>query len=269
MNKNILITIMLFLLIYTISIYPVYSQNQVVEVTIRSDGVVSVEMNVTVSVGINHIKLPIEPIPESINVVEDGKNIPPIYYNKTIVIPIEKSGTAIITYIANVTIKGGKATIEIGSAEVVLKVMKGIVLLSIPKNVNEFKTIDNTIVINFLGPAELSYTIAKSKPAPSAPATARYFPMFPWWIPVISIAAIVIIISIYVSTRRRHSRLDHLDRDILDVLRKKGGKALQSELMNELDIPKTTLWRHVKRLEALGYVKIEKVGRVNVVELIK
>jgi len=269
MNRNILLPIILFLLVYTVFIYPAYSSNQVVEVTINSNGVVSVEMNVTVSTGINYIKIPIEPIPESISVVENGKNIPPIYYNKTIVIPIEESGTAIIKYIANVTVIGGKATIDIGSAEVVLKVMKGIVLLSIPRNVNEFKTVDNTIVINFVGPAKLSYTIAKSKPAPSAPATVRYFPSFPWWIPVISIAAIVIILSIYISTRRRHRGLDHLDRDIIDVLRKKGGKALQSELMNELDIPKTTLWRHVKRLEALGYVKVEKVGRVNIVKLIK
>ncbi len=267
MNRNILLATILFLLIYTFSIPIVHSSNQIVEVTIESDGVVSVRMNTTVTEGINYIKLPIEPVPETINIVENDKSIPPIYYNKTLVIPIEKAGVIEIRYIANVSLYGSKATIYIGNVEVVLKIMKGVVLLSVPENISGIKTIDNTMIMRFLGPVELSYTIAKSKPVSTT--TPSYILMLPWWILAVSVVGVILVLSLFISICRRHSELEHLDRDILDVLKNKGGKALQSEIMAELDIPKTTLWRHVKRLEALGYVRIEKIGRVNIIKLLK
>ena len=267
MNRNILLATILFLLIYTFSIPIVHSSNQIVEVTIESDGVVSVRMNTTVTEGINYIKLPIEPVPETINIVENDKSIPPIYYNKTLVIPIEKAGVIDIRYIANVSVYGSKATIDIGNVEVVLKIMKGVVLLSVPENISGIKTIDSTMIMRFLGPVELSYTIAKSKPVSTT--TPSYILMLPWWILAVSVVGVILVLSLFISICRRHSELEHLDRDILDVLKNKGGKALQSEIMAELDIPKTTLWRHVKRLEALGYVRIEKIGRVNIIKLLK
>ncbi|AAL81153.1 transcriptional regulator [Pyrococcus furiosus DSM 3638] len=46
-----------------------------------------------------------------------------------------------------------------------------------------------------------------------------------------------------------------------------GGKASQSELRKALDLPKTTTWRMVKRLEQMGLIKVYKVGRENWIEL--
>ncbi len=44
---------------------------------------------------------------------------------------------------------------------------------------------------------------------------------------------------------------------------------MQSELYKILGVPRTTLWRAVKRLESLGYVKIIKVNRLNKIVLLK
>lgn len=64
--------------------------------------------------------------------------------------------------------------------------------------------------------------------------------------------------------------LSDLDVAILKCLEKRGGYALQSELQKDLPtVPRTTLWRHVKKLERLGYVKIEKVGQQNRVVIVK
>lgn len=64
--------------------------------------------------------------------------------------------------------------------------------------------------------------------------------------------------------------LSDLDVAILKCLEKRGGYALQSELQKDLPtVPRTTLWRHVKKLESLGYVKIEKVGQQNRVVMVK
>jgi len=56
---------------------------------------------------------------------------------------------------------------------------------------------------------------------------------------------------------------------IIKTLEKKGGSAFQSELQRAIPIPKTTLWRHIKKLERMGIVRIEKVGNQNRVVLVK
>lgn len=63
--------------------------------------------------------------------------------------------------------------------------------------------------------------------------------------------------------------LDDVDRLILRKLREHGGSMLQSQLLRETGIPKTTLWRHVKRLAEQGYIRIEKEGKSNRLTLVR
>jgi len=63
--------------------------------------------------------------------------------------------------------------------------------------------------------------------------------------------------------------LSDIDKAILKALETRGGSALQTELQNDVKAPRTTLWRHVKKLEKMGIVKIEKVGLQNRVKLVK
>ncbi len=57
--------------------------------------------------------------------------------------------------------------------------------------------------------------------------------------------------------------LDEVDELILRKLREHGGTMLQSQLQRETGLPKTTLWRHVNKLEKLGYIKVIREGKSN------
>ncbi len=61
----------------------------------------------------------------------------------------------------------------------------------------------------------------------------------------------------------REPGLDEVDELILRKLREHGGTMLQSQLQRETGLPKTTLWRHVNKLEKLGYIKVIREGKSN------
>ena len=61
--------------------------------------------------------------------------------------------------------------------------------------------------------------------------------------------------------------IDENEAKAIEVLRAKGGRALEVEIREALALPKTTAWRLVRRLERKGLVVVRKVGGQNVVEL--
>ncbi|CAB49894.1 helix-turn-helix transcriptional regulator [Pyrococcus abyssi] len=69
---------------------------------------------------------------------------------------------------------------------------------------------------------------------------------------------------------RRLAKKYNLNDDELNAIKyliSVGGKCKQAELRRALNLPKTTVWRMVRRLEQMGLVKLYKVGRENWVEL--
>jgi len=68
----------------------------------------------------------------------------------------------------------------------------------------------------------------------------------------------------------RHPYLRQEEKDVLIFLDENDGKAFESEIRKKFpDIPRTSLWRLVRRLEREGIVKIRRVGLENLVELKK
>ncbi|MFP3281196.1 MAG: winged helix-turn-helix transcriptional regulator, partial [Vulcanisaeta sp.] len=63
--------------------------------------------------------------------------------------------------------------------------------------------------------------------------------------------------------------LNPTDKEVIKALMEMGGEAYQADLQRKLNMPKATLWRAIKRLEATGYVQVIKEGRVNKVKLIR
>lgn len=57
--------------------------------------------------------------------------------------------------------------------------------------------------------------------------------------------------------------LDETDRLVLKALERAGGSTTQSRLQTLTGLPKTSLWRRVRRLEQWGYVRVVKEGKVN------
>ncbi|GGP22394.1 hypothetical protein GCM10007981_18280 [Thermocladium modestius] len=89
---------------------------------------------------------------------------------------------------------------------------------------------------------------------------------------IVTVAILVAIGALVAYWRRKQNRpvleaLDDVDQAILNALRENGGSLYQSQLQQLTNIPKTTLWRHVQRLQERGLVRVEKVGGQNKVIL--
>ncbi|MEM2094636.1 MAG: winged helix-turn-helix transcriptional regulator, partial [Candidatus Bathyarchaeia archaeon] len=62
--------------------------------------------------------------------------------------------------------------------------------------------------------------------------------------------------------------LSSTDVEVLSLVRSRGGRIFMSELRESLGLPKTTVWRRVRRLEGMGYVRTRKVGSQVEVEIV-
>lgn len=116
---------------------------------------------------------------------------------------------------------------------------------------------------------------APTKPAPKPPAKPPKPAPPPGINPVLLIAIAALAIAttalVIVLVMRRKSAvpvaLSDVEKSILETLRSSGGAAYQYELQRRLGIPKSTLWKVLRRLERRGLIIIEKVGRYNFVKL--
>jgi len=108
----------------------------------------------------------------------------------------------------------------------------------------------------------------------------------PWSIPIeYLIAAIVAVTAVVLSAilivRRRRGpnvektikanpQLKQEDKEVLEFLAERGGKAFEAEIRERFpDMPRTSLWRLVRRLERLEIVEIKRIGLENQVQLRK
>jgi len=104
--------------------------------------------------------------------------------------------------------------------------------------------------------------ITTPKPAPTPTPEQPYISPTFIAITVITVAALLLVI-LYIRRRkpRRIVELDERDNKILAVL-SKYGEMTAYELIDKTGIPKTPLYRRLKRLEKLGYVQsVIKAGR--------
>jgi len=63
--------------------------------------------------------------------------------------------------------------------------------------------------------------------------------------------------------------LDDVDRRIVEVLRGAGGELYQSEIQRLTGLPKTTVWRHIRKLSEMGVVEVVREGKANRVKLLR
>jgi len=100
------------------------------------------------------------------------------------------------------------------------------------------------------------------------------------YIIAIVIAIVVFLIFTLILIRRRgpkvekifkaHPQLRQEEKDVILFLAENNGKVFEAEIRERFpDLPRTTLWRLVRRLEKLEIVKIRKIGLGNRVELKK
>jgi uncharacterized membrane protein len=96
---------------------------------------------------------------------------------------------------------------------------------------------------------------------------------------IIVVAAVAISVILIVRRRRvpnvkktvkAYPQLKREDREVIEFLAEKGGQAFEAEIRERFpDMPRTSLWRLVRRLERLEIVEVKKIGLENQVQLKK
>lgn len=304
------------------------SQPPAIVISIDSNGVVEADIKLMIQEGLNEVKLPAEPIPETIDVQVDNMTLIPIYDNGSLYFFSPTSGEAEITYLVNVSSEDNIFSFRIvGENLTSLKISPQIILLSAPEKVESLEYVEDTLLIRLYGPEEIDYAVRRpstptrerttipettASPTVEEKTTATTSPyelttgimetvttataattekLTTTQLPTTSreqvgaavsyywivIAAVVIgvsaagLLALLFSRRRGEGDriLSSVDRMILERIAEAGGSVLQGELQSELMLPKTTLWRHVKKLEKLGYIQIVKEGPFNRLILIR
>ncbi|AEA13269.1 transcriptional regulator, TrmB [Thermoproteus uzoniensis 768-20] len=58
-----------------------------------------------------------------------------------------------------------------------------------------------------------------------------------------------------------------VDEQIIKYLRSRGGLAYQGDIVKDLDLPKSTVHKAIRRLAERGLVEVRRQGRINIVTL--
>ncbi len=252
-----------------------------VMVTIDVNGVVYGTVSGEVLGSLNEISLPTHPIPASVEVYVNDTMIPAIVVNNTVYVPARGKSTFTIKYISNTTASNGVFKVDIVSKDTItLIIAPNVVLLSMPEKIINTYYLDDNLAFVFEGPVTIEYTVKEAPPTDNGAA-----PLIPSYLNLrflVIIAALVIGIGllIYFYRYRKRSKLefdeyalkelDDVDMSIINTLKSTTSKTMyQSDLQRVLRLPKTTLWRHIRRLERLGYVEIVKENRRNKIVLKK
>lgn len=111
------------------------------------------------------------------------------------------------------------------------------------------------------GPVEVSYIVAAAAPPPDP---------LPYY--AIGAAAAAAAAAAFAVLRYRRSGYNTVqmredDRALMLFITENGGQALESDLRKKFLLPRTTMWRTVKRLERQGLVTVEKRDSQNLVRL--
>lgn len=278
------------------------SQPATILITIDSSGIVEAYLSLRTVEGLNEIRLPAEPIPETIEVRVGGECVAAIYEDGILYFFSPAPGDAEISYMVNVSAMDNILSFGIGGGVLTkLKISPQVILLTVPRNIEGIEYVKGDLVIEFYGPERIEYAVRTGAAPQPTITTTRTETVTSITItqtsstyatesiekpgarlidPTIIVGLIVIIIIVvaallaYSKSRSRSvpgedHALTKLDKMILEAIENAGGSILQGELQAALGLPKTTLWRHVKKLGKLGYIQIVKEGALNRLILLK
>ncbi|MCG2864084.1 MAG: winged helix-turn-helix transcriptional regulator [Vulcanisaeta sp.] len=243
--------------------------------TIFNNGTPVISMSTTLTGGFANLTLPATPQSYVLLYVNDTP-MPYILNNTYIIIPVFGTANVTITYIPRVYIINGFIGINITTNDVVKVIVPSDALIyNITLSIMNMSMVNKELVLLTRGPGTILYTVM-TKPATSA-VMGKPSPLGPYQ--GLFLAMVIILITVVVSSimvlvlRRRGGRgglgitygLSDHELSIIRYIESRGGSAFEGDISRDLGIPRTTVWRIVRRLEDLGIVEVRKVGGKNLV----
>lgn len=84
---------------------------------------------------------------------------------------------------------------------------------------------------------------------------------------MVIVAGVVLIASLYILRHKEEPAILRPDDErIHDYVKSRGGRVYASDIVNALGLPKSSVWKALKRLEAKGVIRTKKEGNRTVVE---
>jgi len=129
------------------------------------------------------------------------------------------------------------------------------------------------------GQWELSYIVPLVPPDQNGATPWAGIPVVYVIAGIVVVLAVVLMVVLFVRQRRkvnvkkilsRNPTLMPDDKEVIEFLAQNDGKAFEAEIRAKFpDMPRTSLWRLVRRLEGLEIVEVKKIGLENQVKLKK
>ncbi len=249
-------------------------------ITIFSNGTPIISLNTTLSGGFVTLALPA--LPQSyVLIYVNNTPTPGIVNNTYIIIPIFGTANVSITYIPKIQVMNNFVEINVINNETIeLVVPNDVLIYNITLSIINMTMVNKELVITAGGPGTILYTTTGAQTETTITTTTpsntsrKTHPI--WFVTLAVIIAIIIIIPVTAIALRGRALgkqkylgleygLNEYEMAILKYIKSKGGSAYESDISKDLGIPRTTVWRSVKRLESLGLVEVRKVEGKNLV----
>lgn len=291
-RNNLVLSISLFVLLVNIS--PVFGQAtpnpEFTNIILYRDGLAHCVQQFSINILDPEIILPV--------LSDSVQNILLLDENSTVV-DYKLNGSKLTAY----TLGASKLRVEYDTLQLTSKEAEvWTVFTQYPYNITLFLPLNSTVV--YLSEVPLSietiegaitmelpngnWEISYILPA-SSPITPTNTPALPEssdsglkieLIAIIAAVAFTIAVPTYLLKRKRTPKVSNFlkenpqlskeDQEVIQFLIEKGGKAFEAELREKFpNVPRTSLWRLVRRLERLDIVEIKKIGLENQVQIKK
>ncbi len=261
-------------------------------VDINLDGSAIILINISVNQNDTLVLIPLLGEPETYTIkatASDGSLVPFNRENGNLIINVINSPSPIkLEYSTNtLTSKKGRfwnATLSLNH-DTLVKLPKGAYMIGINSIPQDIYVKDDRIHL-VLAPKEwlisyfippltiISPTLKTTTPSPiTSPTTTteqalqQAIPIPIWVIGIIAtLGALGVFLALITLRRKKVYKLRPDDARILEYIKKCGGEAFESDIVKDLNIPKTTVWRAIRRLSEANLVRLEREeNRVKVI----
>ena len=283
--------LLLFLMLIAVLIFSVEAQNdftsQVTQVKVYNDGLAHITQTLT----IDELKPDV-----TVSLISGSvENLIVLDTNK-LAVDYELSGSALKVFslgATQITIEYDTTSVTNKQAEVWTLILNNPynLTVSLPKNstivyLNQVPTVIDTSTnqLSLVLPPnhwEISYTIPLQQDDDSQSTDDSTITLpIQYLIIIIIVVVVTVAVALYILTKKRKinpkktiNRNPHLskeDKAVIEFLAEKDGKAFEAEIRQRFpEMPRTSLWRLIKRLEKSEIIEVERIGLENQVKLKK
>ena len=283
--------LLLFLMLIAVLIFSVEAQNdftsQVTQVKVYNDGLA----HITQTLIIDELKPDV-----TVSLISGSvENLIVLDTNK-LAVDYELSGSALKVFslgVTQITIEYDTTSVTNKQAEVWTLILNNPynLTVSLPKNstivyLNQVPTVIDTSTnqLSLVLPPnhwEISYTIPLQQDDDSQGTDDSTITLpIQYLIIIIIVVVFTVAVALYILTKKRKinpkktiNRNPHLskeDKAVIEFLAEKDGKAFEAEIRQRFpEMPRTSLWRLIKRLEKSEIIEVERIGLENQVKLKK